>query len=115
MWHNEDMETDLQSESSRADHLKPWQFKPGVSGNPGGKKKGTVSLKTYAKNYIQGLSDEEKEEFMKGLDKKVIWEMAEGKPKQDTESHVTVELPKPLLNVQRDNSNNQDSQPTEKN
>jgi hypothetical protein len=72
-----------QEENSAYDHLKPWQFKPGVSGNPSGRPKGTVSLKTFAQNYIQGLTDEEKLEFMKGIDKKVIWEMSEGKPKQD--------------------------------
>lgn len=31
------------------------------------------------------LSDEEKMEYMAAMDKKVIWEMAEGKPKQDVE------------------------------
>lgn len=71
-----------------AEHLKPWQFKPGQSGNPSGKKKGTVSLKTFAKKYIQELSDEEKLEFLAGLNKKDVWEMAEGKP--DTKSDVNV-------------------------
>lgn len=72
----------------KTDHLKPWQFKPGQSGNPSGKKKGTVSLKTFAKKYIQELSDEEKLEFLAGLNKKDVWEMAEGKP--DTKSDVNV-------------------------
>lgn len=67
---------------SRGDRIKPWQFQPGVSGNPSGKPKGTVSLKTFAKNYIQKLSDEEKLKFLKGMDKKTIWEMAEDKAGQ---------------------------------
>ncbi len=78
-------ETGKQPNSNPADHLKPWQFKPGQSGNPSGLKKGTVSLKTYAKNMIQDMTDEEKLEFMKGIDKKTVWEMSEGKAKQDVD------------------------------
>lgn len=64
---------------------RPWLFKPGVSGNPGGRPKGSKSLKTYAKEYLLSLTDEEKLEYMKGMDKRVIWEMSEGKAKQDLE------------------------------
>lgn len=64
------------------DQLKPWQFQPGVSGNPSGRPKGAKSLKTYAKEYLLSLSDEEKLQYMKGMDKKTIWEMAEDKPGQ---------------------------------
>lgn len=70
---------------NKGDNLKPWQFKPGQSGNPGGRPKGTVSLKTWAKNYIQTLSDEERIEFLTGMNKKDVWEMAEGKAKQENE------------------------------
>ena len=105
------MEPTEQPKSSKADHLKEWQFKPGQSGTPSGKKKGTVSLKKFAQKYIQELTEEEKLDFMKGLDKKVIWEMAEGKAKQDTESQVTVKLPEPLLGGKShgDTSNDSDS------
>lgn len=79
--------TEIQGNSrdKRLANLLPHQFKKGQSGNPGGKPKGTVSLKTFAKNYIQNLSDEEKLEFMEGINKKDVWEMAEGKAKQDME------------------------------
>ena len=80
-----DEETGLQAKNSKAEHLKPWQFQPGQSGNPSGKKPGTVSLKVFAKNYIQELDNEEKLKFMEGIDKRTVWEMAEGKPKQDVE------------------------------
>ena len=32
------------------------------------------------------MSDEEKEKFLQDLDKKVVWEMGEGKPRQDISS-----------------------------
>lgn len=94
---------------NRAAHLKPWQFKKGQSGNPGGRPKGSVSLKTRARNMLESMTDEEAQEFFEGLDKKTIWEMAEGKAEAKTE--MTIEAPKPLinLNVQRDNSNTEDN------
>lgn len=66
---------------------KPWLFQPGQSGNPGGRPKGSKSLKTYVQEYLRDLNDEEKLEFIKGLPKDVIWKMGEGNPKQDTELH----------------------------
>lgn len=73
-------ESEKQSENSR-----PWLYKKGQSGNPGGRPKGAVSMKTYVKNKLLAMTDEEREEFLAGLDKKTIWEMSEGKPKQDME------------------------------
>lgn len=69
---------------------KPWLFQPGQSGNAGGRPKGSKSLKTYAKEYLLSLSDEEKLEYMKGMDKKTIWEMAEDKAGQGV--NVTGEM-----------------------
>lgn len=89
----ENEKPEVQSNNSRTEHLKPWQFKRGQSGNPGGKPKGTVSLKTFAKNYIQNLPDDEKLAFLEGIDKDKVWEMAEGKAKQDVGMDVTVTGP----------------------
>ena len=63
--------------------LKPYQFKPGVSGNPSGRP--ANSLKKFAQKYFQNMTEEEKIEFLKRVDPKTIWEMGEGKPKQDIE------------------------------
>ena len=43
---------DSQPKRGRADHLKPHQFKPGRSGNPGGLPKGTVQLSARIRNKL---------------------------------------------------------------
>lgn len=68
----------------RLEALKPYQYKKGQSGNPGGRPKG-ISLKEYARNKLLSMTEDEREEFFNGLSKDTIWEMAEGKPKQDTD------------------------------
>ena len=82
-----------ETDKSDSKSEKPWLFKPGQSGNPAGRPKGTKSLKTYAKEYLLSLSDEEKLEFMAGMPKKDVWEMAEGKAKQDVDIEATITGP----------------------
>lgn len=84
---------------------RPWLFKPGQSGNPSGRPKGSISLKEYAKKMLREMTDEERAEFMKGLPKEFIWKMAEGMP--DTKNDITTngkDLPVPIINVQRNDS-----------
>lgn len=64
---------------------RPWLYKKGQSGNPGGRPVGSKSLKTYIKEKFEKMTDEEREVFLEGLDKKVLWEMGEGKARQDTD------------------------------
>jgi len=67
------------------DWLKGYQFVKGQSGNPTGRPKGRKSLKTFAKEFLETLPDEEKIEFLKTLPHELIWRMAEGNPKSETE------------------------------
>ncbi len=69
---------------------KPWLFQPGKSGNPGGRPKGSKSLKTYVQEMLRDMTEEEKLEYLRGLPKDKIWEMGEGKPKQDVEADINL-------------------------
>jgi len=79
------------SKEERIARLQPYQYRKGQSGNPLGRSlsKGE-SLKEYAKRKLAGMTEDEKEDYFNGIDKKVIWEMSEGKPKQDVEADVII-------------------------
>ena len=83
---SDELTTQQQSNSreARIERLRPYQFKPGQSGNPNGRK-GGESLKEYAKRMLSAMTDEERQEYFKGLPKDKIWEMADGKPTQGLE------------------------------
>jgi hypothetical protein len=83
------------------DWLKGYQFQPGQSGNPGGKKKGTKSLKTFAREYLENLPDEEKVNFLASLPEELVFRMAEGNPKQDTEHSGRIEVSGIEINVRK--------------
>ncbi len=88
----EEHTTEKQQENSKVPpQLQPHVFKKGKSGNPAGRPP-TSSLKEFARRYLAGLTDEERIEYFEGIDKKVIWEMAEGKPDAKTESKVIVDV-----------------------
>ncbi len=99
-------------EESQEQSNKPWLFKKGNSGNPGGRPKGSKSLKTRAREYLEGLSDEDAIEYFEGLNKLDVWKMAEGMPQTNTDI-TSGGRPLPLFDnvVQPYNSNPQDTQP----
>ncbi len=76
--------------------LKPYLWKKGVSANPAGRPKGKT-LKTFAREYLENIPDEDKLEYLASIDPKIVWEMAEGKAKQDVE--VSGELTSKIISV----------------
>lgn len=72
-------------------------FMPGVSGNPGGRPKGT--MKGYLSKKFMEMSDEDKERFLieHSVSGKDQIEFGEGKPKQDVE--VSGELTSKVINI----------------
>jgi len=71
--------------------LKPYQFKPGNRANPGGRPKGSKSLKTFAKEYLETLPDEEKVNYLNSLPTEIVWKMAEGNPASNVDINAKVE------------------------
>lgn len=72
-------ETDNQTQNS-----KPWLWKKGQSGNIMGRPKGKT-MKEYVKQYLERMTDEERDTWLEGIPKEKIWEMAEDKAKQGTD------------------------------
>lgn len=62
------------------------QFKPGVSGNPGGRPRNP--LKDFQREIFAAMTKEEKIEYLKDIAKLDRWKMAEGNP--DNKDEVTV-------------------------
>lgn len=66
----------------------------GQSGNPLGRPKGKT-MKEYAKELLACQTEEERQEFLHGLPKEVIWKMAEGNPDQKNEHKGNI-----ILNIE---------------
>lgn len=74
-----------QQHKKQYDWLKGYQFVKGQSGNPEGRKPGK-SLKTFAREYLESLPDDQKVEYLKTLPTEIVWKMAEGNPQNDMTS-----------------------------
>jgi hypothetical protein len=104
-------ESDNQSNNTTE---RPWLWKKGQSGNLAGRPKGKT-MKEYVKDYLSRMTDEERDEFLHGIPKDIIWKMSEGNP--ETKTDVTSGgKPIPILgNVPINNNNQEDIKSEEKN
>ena len=82
------MENTQKQYKRQYDWLKQYQWQKGQSGNPGGMKKGTKSLKTFVRETLEAMDDEHKAEYLKEIDPELAWKMGEGNPKQDVDAKV---------------------------
>lgn len=67
-------------------------FKPGVSGNPGGRPRNP--LKDFQREVFAAMTKEEKIEYLKDVAKLDRWKMAEGNPDSKLEAEITDETTK---------------------
>lgn len=80
--------------AERLERIKPFQWKTGQSGNPKGRPP-EKTLKEYVRDTLSRMSEEERDIFLMGIPKEVIWKMAEGDYSQT--KHLTVSAPTPIL------------------
>jgi hypothetical protein len=104
------MESEEQQDISRVPkQLQAHVYRKGMTGNPHGRPVGSFSMKEYVKRKLSTMTEEEREEFLEGIDKRVIWEMAEDKPKQGTDITSGGEKLSPIL-VKFIDENNRDTE-----
>lgn len=66
-------------------------FAKGTAPGPGRPKGKT--MKEFARDFLLNKTEEEKIEWLSDLPKEVVWRMAEGNPKQDTDSNINLNAP----------------------
>lgn len=89
-------EIQAKNRASQVERIIPYQWKKGQSGNILGRPKGKT-MKDWAREYISKMTDEERDEWLEGIPKEIIWKMAEGNPKQDTDVTSNGEQIQPVL------------------
>ncbi len=74
----------MNESDNQLNNSKPWLWKKGQSGNINGRPKGKT-MKEYVKDYLAKMTDEERDEFLEGIPKDIIWKMSEGMPQTNTD------------------------------
>lgn len=90
------VKSDKEPAKNRAAHLAPYQWKPNQSGNPAGRPK-RKTMKEYVADMLQRMTEEERDAFLIGMPKEVIWKMAEGNPHTTEDRNVEITVPVPIL------------------
>ena len=93
--------TQQQDKKQKYDWLKGYQFVKGKSGNPGGRKKGSKSLKVFAREYLERLPANQKIEYLKTLPEDLVWRMAEGNPDTKLDTPIDDKLKNEDKKVQK--------------
>ena len=91
----EEEEPDNIEPRNKAEHLRPYFWKAGESGNPGGRPKDPV--RQYLRRKFQSMSDPEIEEWLKTnkISGEFQWRQAEGNPTESKE--ISLKMPTPIL------------------
>lgn len=79
------METETKPQEQGYGRSVKGQWLKGHSGNPGGRKKGTKTMKQWVKEKLESMNDEQRDEFLSGMYNDFIWKMGEGSPASQTD------------------------------
>ncbi len=90
---------------------KEYLFKPGVSGNPAGRPKGSLSIKAEIIKRLNENPEELKDivEYFVKEKRDLMWQMIEGRPAQQVDVGNAGELPF-IINIVKDEPKREDNQ-----